>query len=216
MTLLEEIERDLVDPAASLSTTLRKANILATRLQSEDLKNWVHSELNGYQEVEFVPEYRTINVQLVADYITRFEQGRNIPIPTSNVPNGMRESVETYTFLGGVRELESLLESGNTEFRAPLPAEFNAAMGDNLGMFVEMGRLFTRGQLELVLDTIKNRLLDLILEIESVDPNAGEKGKTKISSGEVDQAFNYAILGGYDVRITGEFSTQNGRDPNQC
>jgi AbiTii len=42
-------------------TLLRKCRVLASRLQNDELKQWVQSELDGYRDEMEVPEYRHIH-----------------------------------------------------------------------------------------------------------------------------------------------------------
>ena len=45
----EQIQIDLLNPDASLSTVLRKARVLASQLKSKELQGWVEQELEGYK-----------------------------------------------------------------------------------------------------------------------------------------------------------------------
>lgn len=54
------------DSDHDISDLLRKALVVATKLQLSDFKEWVLSELNGYNDLNALPEYRRITGDLRA------------------------------------------------------------------------------------------------------------------------------------------------------
>lgn len=64
MSILEEIQAAAVDGTSDLGSLLRKCKLLAARLGSEPLENWLLWESNGYPENVEVPEYRIWSLQL--------------------------------------------------------------------------------------------------------------------------------------------------------
>jgi hypothetical protein len=47
MTLLRELQRDALDPSVDITTVLRKARVLAARLNNAEFVAWIQHELNG-------------------------------------------------------------------------------------------------------------------------------------------------------------------------
>jgi hypothetical protein len=58
MTLLEDIQSSAIDGKSDLATILRKCKLLAARLGSQPLEDWVLWESNGYPNGVTVPDYR--------------------------------------------------------------------------------------------------------------------------------------------------------------
>ncbi len=58
MPLLDEIVELAVDDRGSISVLLRKCLVLAHRLKNDRLKTWAENELNGYQDLDLLPDYR--------------------------------------------------------------------------------------------------------------------------------------------------------------
>lgn len=58
MTLLEDIQNAAIDAKSDLGTLLRKCKLLAARLGSQQLEDWVLWESNGYPADVNVPDYR--------------------------------------------------------------------------------------------------------------------------------------------------------------
>ena len=63
--IINSIQADIIDPKADLHSILLKTKVLAYRLKNEDLKNWVKSELDGYDEKHDIPDYRFIRDSVI-------------------------------------------------------------------------------------------------------------------------------------------------------
>jgi len=64
MTLIEEIQREAVDSKSDLGMLLRKCKLLAARLGSKPLEDWLLWESNGYPGDVQVPDYRIWPLEL--------------------------------------------------------------------------------------------------------------------------------------------------------
>lgn len=63
--LLSQLERDAIDDSKSVTSLLRQAKALATRLRVEEFSAWCSHEFDGYaEEGEEVPAYRIIRTRL--------------------------------------------------------------------------------------------------------------------------------------------------------
>lgn len=69
MSLLREIQASAIDGTSDLETLLRKCRVLASRLQNNEFKQWVQSELDGYRDEIEVPEYRHIQSQAYGHFL---------------------------------------------------------------------------------------------------------------------------------------------------
>ena len=60
MTLIEQIQRDCIDPNVPVSILLLKVKLAASKLKVRNLSSWVHDELAGYygRSAESIPNYR--------------------------------------------------------------------------------------------------------------------------------------------------------------
>ena len=108
MNLLDEIRSDLVNESASLANTLRKAKILASEIGLSEFREWVEFELNGYTDWESVPEYRHVRPANLCTLSGPFRSmDKNVVLPTSHLPEGVKDFAENLTFFEGVGELEA-------------------------------------------------------------------------------------------------------------
>jgi hypothetical protein len=58
--LVLQLQEDVLDKGVSLADLLRKAKVVATKLDLAEFGSWVDRELNGYGTGETIPEYRKV------------------------------------------------------------------------------------------------------------------------------------------------------------
>src|SRR5208337_4605750 len=154
---------------------LRKALVLAHKLKSAELKGWVDAELNGYRRGAVTPDYRRFTTQSVGTIQNMTLVARRIPLPTMHLDEDLRNYLNNVEVRGGVRELESLLESGQDKFALPwLPDLIRLYNMERVlnGVCIQASRVLPRTGVESILDTVGTRLLSFILEIEDNEPSA--------------------------------------------
>jgi hypothetical protein len=59
-SLVEELQRDALNSSVSVLDLLRKALVVATKLNIDEFKKWIDLELKGYSGQETVPDYRNL------------------------------------------------------------------------------------------------------------------------------------------------------------
>ena len=91
LSLLEEIQTSAVDADCDLGTILRKCKLLAARLDSKPLEDWLLWESNGYPNEQDVPEYRVWQTTLKGHFTGYFGSAlNNAPIPMVCLPEDHR------------------------------------------------------------------------------------------------------------------------------
>lgn len=205
MSLLSEIQRDLLKPEARLSDILRKARVFAYQLKSEDLKVWTSSELDGYEgDPDSVPGYRILETQTYGHFSGPFgREMRNASIPTVGLSEEAGKYSTTFYFRQGIRELESLLEKGETSFHFAWPADNVVAISEKIYQgYVCMQAWWhiSAQQVEQILDTVRNRLLTFILELGEMDFDFSEEARGEHLPAEaISHVFNNYILGDHAI-----------------
>ena len=113
MALLSSLQSDILGSTA-LSDVLRKATVLAYRLKSQEFKDWVRFELEGYygKDVPELPDYRIVQATSMGYFASRFAEIKNATIDLSIFGDrDIRGMIERLEMRQGARELESLLEA---------------------------------------------------------------------------------------------------------
>jgi hypothetical protein len=209
MILLHEIRDLATDSSARLSDVLRKAKVLAARLGNQAFKQWVDRELNGYKPNDELPPYRKIRVASYGNFSGPFDSGLSgAPIPTGCLPEKFREFSTTMQLVDAVSYYEDLVSTSvadaKNEIRASWPADLIGLVGGQI--YVDMNcisawRSVPRGAIVALVDTVRNRILDFVLEMEAAAPDAGEaKPDTKpVADAKVGQIFNTHVMSGTTV-----------------
>ncbi len=210
-TLLREIQEAATSAATPLPEALRKAQILAARLNHQPLKDWVNWELNGYPDVESVPDYRRMGeVQVLGDFSGPFGSAlKNARIPPGCVADkDMRDYLFRHVFLQRVAELEALASAPPDTLYVPWPSNVVASLGQNIYedmVCLSANKIFSTAVVAGILDAVRNKLLAFALEIEAANPDAGEAepGDVPVPPERVTQIVNTTIYGGQNTIAAG-------------
>src|SRR5574338_44709 len=163
-SLVLELQRDALDPDVSISSLLRKAHVVARKLDVREFQQWTSNALDGYPDRAPVPEYRVIHREVKA-----FNPYNRIwmPMVMENAEEAERLSKRGNNHR--VAELEALLES--KERKGVLPMPFSKAVANNLmarsNLPVVPTLVVPRTEIVGILDAIRNIVLNWSLRLEN-------------------------------------------------
>lgn len=175
MDLIDDIRQDLVSETALLTNTLRKAKILAAKLHVQEFKDWIRFELDGYPTDDDLPDYRRFRATNLGTFSGPFQsRADNVVLPTYNLPDQMRKFAEELLFQDGIGELESMLASESEILSIRWPQEAVILARDKLKLsndmvLVDAHKPVSKHIIAGILDSVKNKLLDFILELSDLD-----------------------------------------------
>lgn len=75
MGFIETIQAELVDRDASIASTLLKLRLLAAKLGSDELVQWIKCEAEGYPQDADVPPYRILGISFSGTFHGPFGSG---------------------------------------------------------------------------------------------------------------------------------------------
>jgi len=203
LSLIEEIQQEAVDSRCDLGALLRKCKVLAARLGSQPLEEWLIWESNGYPDEVKPPNYRIWPLTLKGHFSGPFGSGlRNAPIPLLCLQEKLRHRYQAYECRQSVASIEQMWKADHKgTFRVPtgdlaLLLGTNVYNGQNC---LEVWAEFGASHLIEVLNNVRNRVLDFSLAIWKENPDAGatsmRPGKD-IEPTRVSQIFNTTVYGG--------------------
>jgi AbiTii len=199
MSLLADIQSECVAREASISRILRLCLQLAARLKHDPLKEWALHELNGYSDGVDLPAYRvfeTRSVGFFADFMHRV----TLDIPMNVVDEPLRTKFSTARLDQPISQYEDLLGAeGEGSFRLPWPMELTLHYGPKISEIqcIKIWQELPQAALSGLIDTVKTRVLSMVLAIESENPDAGDirGAAVPIPEAKVTQIFNTNITG---------------------
>ncbi|MFL4396276.1 hypothetical protein RJ729_15695 [Acinetobacter pittii] len=202
MSLLREIQDDAVNSNVKVSDLLRKCKILAYRLGNEDFKNWVDLELNGYSSNNLLPDYRKLHVGSKGHFVGSFGSSfSNADMPTAGLPEKLRKQCTTANFNSPIATLESYTIADpdgelTQSWNLAILAKYGSNMYSDLNC-IQAWKVIPIASVIGIIDTVKTKILNFVLEIEALNPEAGEAklNSNPIPQDQVSQVFNFNIAG---------------------
>ncbi len=214
MSLLREIYEDAMGTEVPLVAVLRKCKVLAFRLDYAPLAAWVDLELGGYPDSASLPDYRVFPVDVLGDFVgPAGASASNIPIGPSAIPEALaqyRDDLFTANISQGIASIEDLVDTGGASVRLPwsqsvLPHIHGRVLID-LFQCIQAWRNLPRGAMVGVLDAVRNRALTFSLEIEALNPAAGdtEPGGRPLVAAEDVRTIAVNVFGHGNVLAVGD------------
>ena len=214
MSLLDQIQEDLTSPSSNLSDILRRAKVLASKLKSSELRNWVKLESEGYENREYLPDYRQMYLGVLGTYKGPYGSGiNNAPIPLMNIPEDVKEWATKYEVYDNAATLEEMLRKDKGDFHFYHPPELTALIGHHIGerppmVLVQTFQILSRYTLTGIVDNIKNRLLDFVLELQEQGINPDEPNTSTTDQDLVRGAVVNHIYGNNNTVAIGDQISQ--------
>jgi hypothetical protein len=214
--LLDDIIELATDDKQPITVLLRKCLILASQLKNERLKAWANKELNGYTDNDDaqLPEYRITPAQAVGFFNGPFgAQWNNMPIPPAVLEDKHKEFATEVRLTQAISAYEDLVRSaklkGTITMNWPtnLVLYYQQKIPNSKGMILNQAyQEIPKPSLVEMLDTVRNRVLNMALEIKSEigETDADFKQITPQNAKKVDQTVVNNIFGGNVYVSTGQ------------
>ena len=205
MTLLEDIQHSAIDGKSDLAELLRKCKLLAARLRSKPLEDWLIWESNGYPDNVTVPEYRIWPLETFGNF-SGPGGVQTLPVHLTGLTlfsDDVKQQYDRYQCRESVATIESILNSNglskNVQINtAHVALEIGTKLYEDYNC-VQAWAEYHPSRLVELLNSVRNRVLDFSLAVWKEAPNAGELGSNAASNPEpqrVTQIFNTLVYGG--------------------
>ena len=221
MALIHDIQNDLLRDRADLAPILLKLRLLAAKLGSHSLAEWVKHEAEGYPTDVELPDYRKLGISYTATFSGAFGSGiKNAPIPLYLINKIAGENWTSFGIRQSVAAIDQLL-SADKDGSGMLHID-----SSNLILLLQ-GQIYpdytcigvegslSTAQLREVQHVVKSRILELVLGIEQSIPEAtaigvGEGDIKKENASQVSQIFYQTVHGSMtNIANSGDTGTVN-------
>lgn len=218
MSLLHQIQESVVQEGADLGTVLLKLRLLASRLGSDILEEWVKHESEGYPKEVAVPSYRIVGMSFTGNFSGPFGSGiNNASIPTYLIKQHAGEKWTKYEIRESIAAIGELL-------RLSVKTGFIGIDASNLILLLQ-GKVYadyacndisasiSRTAIAEIQQTVRSRILELTLELEKSIPTAadvtfGAPKNTDTNPDKVQQISQQIIYGNVTTAVAGSSGTQ--------
>jgi len=164
-SLIHELQSLASSNATDLTELLRKTLLVASKLSLEDLKLWASHELQGYTDINALPDYRFVRAELKA----RNPFHGLMPVLIDNFE--YMQTLCNVPIMQSVSGLADLLRSPRRHGHALMIPFSHSELHDLLQMQdsrapLEPIRTVGENQVSAILDTIRTKILNWSLELE--------------------------------------------------
>src|SRR3989338_4546626 len=186
MGILHEIQTAVLEEGSDLGPILLKVRLLAARLGSQPLGEWVKHESEGYPPGSPLPDYRFIPVGYTATFSGPFGSGiKNAPIPPYLIEKFAGKKWTHHEMRQSIAAVDDLLASSRDGSSLHLDAA-------NLILLLqgkvyegyacnEVSGTIARAALAEIMHAVRSRVLELTIELEKAVPEV-----TAIAVGKTD------------------------------
>ncbi len=222
MGLLEDIQIAAVDGRSDLGGILRKCKLLAARLDSKPLEEWLVWESSGYPEGVKVPEYRIWPLVIRANFVGSFgRQAQDVEVPPACLPKSVREWADAFECRESISTIERMLaKSKDDKFtlnQGNLPLVIQGKVFPEYNC-IQAWAEFSAANFEEVANSVRNRVLDFSLALgkePGAEATSAGSQAAPIDPSRVSQIFNMTIYGSAQVvgsANNSAFSLNVGKD----
>lgn len=214
MSLLQQIQKSVVDENTDLGTVFLKLQLLAAKLGSEYLEDWVKHESHGYPKDIEVPSYRVADIVYRGAFAGPMGTGfKNAPIPTHLVEKYAGRAWVKYSVRESIAAVDKMLkaeEFGSSGFQidaSNLLLMLQGKIYPNYSCIEITGSLSAVGFYE-IRQSVKSKILELTVELEKSVPEAlsvtfGTSRSEICESEQVQQITQQVFYGNVGTAITG-------------
>ena len=191
-----------------LGELLRLCMRLGKQLSNEELVSWARNEASGYKNANDLPDYRVIQTQVNGSFNGPMSSSiRGIQIPPSLIDERHRKVLFSAELMESVGQIEAYSKSTSGDmFQLPWPGDviryYQRKQFFEGNYVIESAyRVMSTQSFAGVLETIRTRVLDFILQIEEelgldIDQSDENAELEEVSSQSVTTVFHNTIYGG--------------------
>ncbi len=159
-SIVLELQKELLNSNCDVLSVLRKAHLIALKLNLTEFDEWIKSELNGYHNVNCIPDYRLAYGELKA--FNPHKGWIPVIIPDSKI----ERMICCQKFNNSISELKQLCNDSRTDY---LICNFSGEMQKKY--FGNPSYLYaihvSVSKVKSIIDSVKNCLLEWTLKLES-------------------------------------------------
>lgn len=203
----------LSSDSPNLNNALFKTKVLLNRLGEKELVSWVDAELSGYPDIESLPKYRVLSVTVLGNFSNMAYRYSEQPLPLLHLDKKLRKTLETTHLTQSIAVLESYAKD-ETNLAITIAPELYSTLSKGLVSGYNVERAWGKhsaGSMLQVINEVRSRLLDFVLQLSEKIPNELDTEKMKEKSKEVGTSdlFRNAVFGDNATVVVGNGNVQN-------
>jgi hypothetical protein len=213
MSLLQQIQESIVEEGADLGSILLKLRVLAARLGSDILEEWVKYESEGYPRDAEVPPYRVVGVTYRGTFSGPFGSGiKNAQIPPYLIEKHAGKSWTKYEVRESIAAVDEMVKKSADGGSFGIDASnlillLQGKIYDGYACNDVSGSISPTSLYEIQ-QAVRSKILELTLELEKSVPGAmhvafGTSVTNKTETEQVQQISQQIIYGNVSTAVAG-------------
>jgi len=218
VSLLQQIQESVVREGSDLGSVLLKLRLLAARLGSDTLEEWVKHESEGYPIDAEIPPYRVVSVTYRGTFSGAFgSEIKNAQIPLYIIEKYAGESWTNHEVRESITAVDEMVKKSSAGGTLDIDAS-NLILLLQGKIYPDYACIDISGTISPtafyeIQQTVRSRILELTLELEKSVPGAmhvafGETRKSKAETDQVQQISQQIIYGNVSTAIAGGAGSQ--------
>lgn len=213
MSLLQQIQESVVEEGSDLGSILLKLRLLAARLGSNILEEWVKHESEGYPRDGEVPAYRIVEVTYRGTFFGPFGSAiNNAQIPPYLIEKYAGESWTKYELRESIAAIDEMVKKSADGGSFGIDASnlillLQGKVYEGYACNDVSGSISPAAFYEIQ-QTVRSRILELTIELEKSVPGAmhvafGTPTANKSETDQVQQITQQIIYGNVTTAVAG-------------
>ena len=204
--MIKKLINDIAYDNVSLTQGLTRAKLIQNKLRIDSLNTWINQELNGYEANAEVPSYRMLTVKIIGDFSGDFgQQWKNVPLVLDKVGENLGMDMYSFSEKSSIQNIEDAVKASKpgAELLLPFHPKMVRSLADMYrkqdpsAYLISAGRVVLPSQYGNILIQIKQRLLDILLDLDNKFPDLEDDLKPSLEAKEkASSIVNFHIHGG--------------------
>lgn len=199
-----ELQKEVTRADCDVVSVLRRAHLIASKLDLREFDQWIVKELNGYGFQNEAPDYRSVSGQLKA------YNPYNGWIPVMLNEPDLEVKICCPKMINSISEIVSLCKADGSRLIMPLPSEVQKTLNDmsNNPFPMQMALHVSKTAAEDIIEQVKNTLIEWTLELESkgilgegMSFNEQEKESAKSIPQQINNYYSSNVINGTTEKI---------------
>lgn len=204
-SIVLELQRDALDPSISVLSLLRKAYVVARKLNVEQFQEWIELELKGY-DGHSIPEYRSVRGQLRA--WNPYHGWHSIVTHDQSLLE-IYETVCNSSIGQSISELSALINDADGELQIQFPPTIESLLASTVRTSVKIG--ISSASVKRIVESVRDVILQWALKLEE-DGITGEGMSFSKEEKQIAASQDYGSL--IQINI-GQSQMQNSSSESQ-
>lgn len=207
--MIKQLIEDITFDRITLSQALTRAKIIAYKISNTQFKDWITSEINGYSADTELPPYRIIPCDIFAEITNPYKGNDTIPFDVTALDKDLNSNGKLSLYVMNVTQSIPTLEEGALNNKNEvyvceyLPQGLVSLLkeivgGEDGNMITSVKRRIQFSQVQHIVRTTKQRLLDTLLKLNATFPNLENEYKNdSYNEAKAQTIINQHIYGDY-------------------